>query len=209
MLYMFCIERCAHTAGMRLTSGGTQMMSGASHFIQRITLSNLPLPKSRGLLQRCLSGTIDSILSSLRISPPASAPEDVDEIQRSRQILDRRNDIIIMEHMRHGSVDDLVRKLRRKGDDARLSNRTLWLIFECLFKGCVAMAFPTSFWTRGRHPLVDTMDEVDESIPDDFVGTGSDDQPLVHFDLDPQNGESLLEYIAQQCGPDQIFPQPS
>lgn len=186
-------------------------MSGASHFIQRIILSSLPLPSFQKRARWVVSDTLSTVFSRLGIGntsrppvPPTSSPRDWNEadvvdIQRKRQELDERRDIVILENMPRGSVQDLIAKLRRRGKGARLSDRTLWMIFECLFKGCLAMAYPTSFWTPGRNPWIEPMYETDERVPDEYLGRGPNHQPLVHFDLDPQNGKAAGKHSGRSA----------
>lgn len=128
-----------------------------------------------------------------RATPSGSPPQQTwtqkqaIAIQRARRDLDDRRDIIILENMAHGSVADLIEKMVRRRQ--RLSNRALWLVFECLFKGCLAMAYPTSFFDQTVNPWTETMPLRDETVPQEFYGGRLSDAPLVHFDLDPQNGK--------------------
>lgn len=123
-------------------------------------------------------------------SPPQQAwtQQQITAIQRARWTLDARRDIIILENMARGSVADLIEKMVARSQ--RLSNRALWLVFECLFKGCLAMAYPTSSFQPGVNPWAETMPLRDETVPNEYRGGRLNDAPLVHFDLDPQNGKS-------------------
>lgn len=62
-----------------------------------------------------------------------------------------------------------------------------------VFRGCVALAYPDT-WTGGRDPEREDIILQEEAIP--LVNEKPADQSgaLVHFDLDPQNGEYLVEH---------------
>lgn len=169
-------------------------MSGAQHFVQRCVLQALRLPARPISRLRRLRG----LFSRLRVGnnvPPDRNADDVDDndardhmevdtatasIQAARRALDQRGDIIVMEYMRRGTLHDLIARLR--GND-RLSNRMLWLMFDCLFKACLAMAFPFRYCPAGRDPWSEQIVAQDET-----VGPDMNTPPLVHFDIDPQNG---------------------
>lgn len=118
-------------------------------------------------------------------------------MQQQRFRLDNARDIIVLENMPRGDIGDLINKLVKR--KMTLSNRALWTIFECLFKGCVAMAMPGRFHDEagleggpggGPHAMV----EQDESVPVWLHdGTRAPPRPMVHFDLDPQNGKASFE----------------
>lgn len=105
-------------------------------------------------------------------------------IEAARRRLDNRRDAIIMEYMPHGNLHSLIAKLRENKD--RLSDRMLWLIFECLFKACIAMAYPGRFYTRGEDPWDGFMIPQDETPPNEVE---LPEAPLVHFDIDPSNSK--------------------
>lgn len=205
-------------------------MAGARHFLQRVILSDLPLPATasrrvRGFMSRRLTsafsrlglGSSDSAGPGFNAPAPAPAvppprsvrsrttaesgggtmlprvlhwqsgpARDPAAILQARGDLDDARDTIVLENMPRGSVHDLITKLTR--EDLRLSNRMLWLIFECLFKGCLAMAYPREFQNRDRDPRREMMPQQDEFVPDRYLGGRDPDRPLVHFDLDPHNG---------------------
>lgn len=109
-------------------------------------------------------------------------------MQRQRFQLDNARDIIVLENMPRGDIGDLINKLVKR--KMKLSNRALWTIFECLFKGCVAMATPGRFHEAGLDGGAHAMVEQDESVPVWLHdGTRAPPRPMVHFDLDPQNGK--------------------
>lgn len=167
-------------------------MAGAQHFVQRCVLQGFPLPVRP-------VGTVDrlrGLFSNLRVrghAPQHDADDDTsslegmptttDFVQAARRNLDRRRDIIIMEYMSRGTLQGLIAKLQ--GND-RLSNRMLWLIFECLFKACIAMAHPLRFCPPDRDPWNDPIVPQDETAP---RRDRLPEAPMVHFDIDPQNGK--------------------
>lgn len=65
-----------------------------------------------------------------------------------------------------------------------------------VFRGCVAMAYP-DLWAAGRDPDTQHIPSVEETIPFDRnwrrLPSGN---PMIHFDLDPQNGKfESLKYL--------------
>lgn len=112
-------------------------------------------------------------------------------MRRQRFQLDNSRDIIVLENMSRGDLGDLINKLVKRR--IHLSNRALWTIFECLFKGCVGMATPGRFHELGMDATAHAMVEQDETVPMRFHNqTRAPRRPMVHFDLDPQNGENIL-----------------
>lgn len=121
---------------------------------------------------------------------PGYTTEELDALRLWRFHLDNTRDIIVLENMPRGDVKDLIVKLVEK--NMNLSNRALWTIFECLFKACVGMATPGRFHEAGLDANDHAMTEQDETVPGWLHdGTRWPPRPLVHFDLDPQNGESF------------------
>lgn len=55
----------------------------------------------------------------------------------------------IMEFMKHGNFYGLLRKISEQG--AWIRSAELWRIFYCLFRACVAMAYPGR-WDGGVDP---------------------------------------------------------
>lgn len=109
-----------------------------------------------------------------------------DDMQRQRRLLDNSNNIIIMEYMARGSVQDLIEKMETDG--TRMSNRALWLVLECLFKACIGMAYPMMFAERGKDVYNSRHRQVNEVVPAEAAHQ-LPRSPVVHFDLDPQNGQ--------------------
>ena len=63
-----------------------------------------------------------------------------------------------------------------------------------VFRGCVALAYPDT-WNGGRDPLREDIVLQEETIPLVNGQAANHDGTLVHFDLEPQNGESLSDAI--------------
>lgn len=132
------------------------------------------------------------ISRALRRRPPASRPDPGEDILLARLDLDAAQDTILLENMARGSVHDLLVKLAK--GNLRLSDRMLWLIFECLFRGCLAMAFPAEYRTPDSDPTREMLPLRQEVVPERYRGGLAPLAPMVHFDLDPHNGElGLLE----------------
>ncbi|KUI59154.1 hypothetical protein VP1G_06390 [Cytospora mali] len=166
------------------------IMAGAQHFVQRCVLQTFPDPaRPTGAL-----GTLRGLFSRLGVggnAPDRNGDDDhddvdnannpADRVRAARSLLDHRRDIIIMEYMSRGNLQTLITRLQ--GRD-KLSDRMLWLIFECLFKACIAMAHPLAFCPRDRNPWEDFVMLQDETAP---RSGRLPEAPLVHFDIDPQN----------------------
>ncbi|KAB5511509.1 kinase-like domain-containing protein [Coniochaeta sp. 2T2.1] len=108
---------------------------------------------------------------------------ELDEVERERiakSKLDASRDMLFIEFMRRG---DLERSLAKAASsNTRFPNYLLWKIFDCLFKGVVAMALPKGWNNTFRDPMhYNVPQETEEHRSLVFPGT------LVHFDLDPQN----------------------
>ncbi|KAK3319613.1 kinase-like domain-containing protein [Cercophora scortea] len=90
--------------------------------------------------------------------------------------------VLMLEIMPRGSLDTWVCKMA--ASKGHFSSKVLWLIFECLFKGIVGMAYPPRYYddfqrTGGRHgPLVE------ERLPLVMTDLSPD---WIHFDLDTSN----------------------
>lgn len=186
-------------------------MTGANHAVQRIVLQGLPYPtpksdnnskKKRGGLGAVLqalknihlgrsnappAGLPAPAIRSQAVQPEPVSPEET--MRQARARIDNATDIILMEYMAHGSVQDLIEHMVAK--KTRVSNRALWMILECLFKGCVAMAYPLRFAEQGKDLYNASHARQDEVVPLE-AGHQLPRDPIVHFDLDPQNGQSFI-----------------
>lgn len=58
-----------------------------------------------------------------------------------------------MEFMRHGNLGSLLRKISEQ--DTWVRTGELWRVFYCLFRACVAMAYPGR-WNGGVDPTTGT-----------------------------------------------------
>lgn len=108
-------------------------------------------------------------------------------IRQNREDLDARRDIICMEFLKFGDLGKWIGKMTRQNDfdpESIFSEKVAWIVFECLWRGCVALAYPTGFY-QGQHPLTVQIPQITESS-ERSEADGED--PMVHFDLDPQNG---------------------
>lgn len=114
-----------------------------------------------------------------------------------------------LEFMKHGDVWKL---LQRAGSHPKTwRSQELWFIWHCresfghhslirsssavsdsdsVFRGCVALAYPDR-WSGGRNPLRDDIVLQEETIPLVNGQAANHDGALVHFDLEPQNGEFM------------------
>lgn len=107
-------------------------------------------------------------------------------IRQNRIELDRREDIISMEYLKFGDLSKWIGKMAEQNNydsESTFSERVAWIVFECLWRGCVALSYPTGFY-QGKDPMATQIPQMTESVEDSAVGSGN---PLVHFDLDPQN----------------------
>lgn len=121
---------------------------------------------------------------------PAASPGVIgidDAIRRNRKDLDDRQDIISMEFLKCGDLSKWISKLARQNVDdpeSIFTEEVAWTIFECLWRGCIALAYPAGFY-QGKDPSTTQIPQITESSE---RSAGSDGDPMVHFDLDPQNG---------------------
>ncbi|POS71600.1 hypothetical protein DHEL01_v210006 [Diaporthe helianthi] len=107
-------------------------------------------------------------------------------IRENRQELDDREDIICMEFLKFGDLSKWIAKMTQQNDyDAEtiFPEKVAWTIFECLWRGCIALAYPKGFY-QDKDPLTTQIPQMTESSRGSAVD-GSD--PMVHFDLDPEN----------------------
>lgn len=124
-------------------------------------------------------------------APIVSSVSAEDEMRADRLDLDNANDVIIVEYMTRGSVQGLIERMEKEG--TRMSSRALWLILECLFKACIAMAYPLRFAEDGKDLFNARHRQQDEVVPIEAIYE-LPRGPIVHFDLDPQNGQYEFEW---------------
>lgn len=75
-----------------------------------------------------------------------------------------------MEFMRHGNLGGLLRKISEQ--NAWVRTGELWRVFYCLFRACVALAYPGQ-WNRGVDPNtgIATIEPQEELVPLQNVST--------------------------------------
>ncbi|KAK2607125.1 hypothetical protein N8I77_005829 [Diaporthe amygdali] len=151
-----------------------RLMAGARHIVQQKRLQAMPEPES---IERAPSRAGNLYAGN----DPAFVA----------RLFDANLTMLGMEFMKNGDVHNLLRKAAAQQKSWK--SRELWLIFHCLFRGCVALAYPDT-WTGGRDPECEDIILQEEAVP--LVNGKPTDQSgaLVHFDLDPQNGEYLVEH---------------
>ncbi|KAI7788085.1 hypothetical protein LA080_013392 [Diaporthe eres] len=89
-----------------------------------------------------------------------------------------------MEFLKFGDLGKWIGKMTGQNNmdpNSMFSERVAWIVFECLWRGCVALAYPTGFY-QGKDPMTTQIPQVNEAPETSSVGGGD---PLVHFDLDP------------------------
>ncbi|KAK2605679.1 hypothetical protein N8I77_008501 [Diaporthe amygdali] len=128
-----------------------------------------------------------NILNLWPVLPWENAEPGIDgRIRLNRQRLDQRQDIIAMEFLKFGDLGTWIGKMVRLNSTQPrqlFSEKVAWIIFECLWHGCVALAHPKGFY-QGKDPLTSQIPIMTESSRSSAVDDGN---PMVHFDLDPQN----------------------
>ncbi|KAJ4419798.1 hypothetical protein N0V82_004733 [Gnomoniopsis sp. IMI 355080] len=108
----------------------------------------------------------------------------------ARRLLDRRQNILILEWCKHGDLGQWINKMAELRDTEGFSEKIMWLILECLWKGSVALAYPRAFSPWPLNPRIQQAPLKSESIKE----TPPDD-PVVHFDLDASNGAYRIHII--------------
>lgn len=115
----------------------------------------------------------------------ADTAEEVQEpAGRNRQRMDASGEILMIEFMRHGDLSGILGKA--SVSNTPFPDLVLWQIFDCLFRGVVAMAFPGG-WCWGD---VDPENEQIKQQTECCEGRGmlnAVSNTMVHFDLDPLN----------------------
>lgn len=133
-----------------------------------------------------------NILNLWPVLPWENAEPGIDgRIRLNRQRLDQRQDIIAMEFLKFGDLGTWIGKMVRLNSTQPrqlFSEKVAWIIFECLWRGCVALAHPKGFY-QGKDPLTSQIPIMTESSRSSTVDDGN---PMVHFDLDPQNSMTIL-----------------
>lgn len=182
-------------------------MAGARHIVQRVVIEEKGAYSSPG------SSSTSSKSSKSKHMPPSKRerggallhdtagpgyedPEDPEAVQdmmddlmelnkkNFREKFDARKDLLFIEFMKNGDMWGTIGKASSEG--LIFPNHVLWYIFECLFRGCVAMAYPRAWAGAQADPEHENVPQIRESYQGrhapDFVKS-----TLVHFDLDPKN----------------------
>ncbi|KAH6613718.1 hypothetical protein B0J18DRAFT_473488 [Chaetomium sp. MPI-SDFR-AT-0129] len=84
--------------------------------------------------------------------------------------------IMLLEYCPRGSLDKAIQAAVKK--DMRFPTRGLWKLFQCLVKGCIAMAYEP-----GKYPTLYN----GVGLHDEMMMPTATEEKTVHFDLDPQN----------------------
>lgn len=175
---------------LRALWAGLEMLGRGLHWIWERRLSEAE--RSRAALNRPRSPVrVDDGLDPVDLGRldtwwPASPSRE------ARRQIDRRQDVLVLEFMKLGGLGKWIDKMSESRRTNRFSEKVLWLMFECLLRSCIAMAYPEQL-NPGR------VDARTRQVPVKTETASASDptirNPLVHFDLDPENG--MVEY-----GPD-------
>lgn len=191
----------------------SQRMSGARHITQRLLLQAMPDPEldlTAPLPPRDMPTALGDVVmrvATLAISPrasldmirrrgPSGSVTRARRIRRARRELDDAEDVLVMEYMANRDLGSWLEKLGRENSKKDSSQRirppekVLWSIFQCLWRGCIAMAWP------GAQAVESNLDQRRNQIPvrTEYLPPGRSRNrrpadPLVHFNLNPSNGK--------------------
>jgi serine/threonine protein kinase len=101
-----------------------------------------------------------------------------------REQLDARDDLLFIEFMRHGDLYGCLSKASM--GDTPFPNQVLWQIFDCLFRGVIAMAYPGMWHKLGEDPEHHNIPQRTASFHD-LWDPDPVNNTMVHFDLDTKN----------------------
>ncbi|TLS26245.1 hypothetical protein PpBr36_04951 [Pyricularia pennisetigena] len=100
--------------------------------------------------------------------------------------LDESDDILVLEFMGKGDVDKLICTLVERR--LKLNSQILWQIFKCLFKGCVAMAWPDKNAPQYDGAVVSETSQGLETDAEEYADFSEpSSRAVIHFDIDPCN----------------------
>ncbi|KAL5873724.1 hypothetical protein ACKVWH_009356 [Pyricularia oryzae] len=100
--------------------------------------------------------------------------------------LDESDDIMVLEFMGKGDVYNLICTLVERR--LNLNSQILWQIFKCLFKGCVAMAWPDKNAPPYDGAVVSETSQGLENDDDEYADFNEpSSRAIIHFDIDPCN----------------------
>ncbi|KAL1863876.1 hypothetical protein Daus18300_008025 [Diaporthe australafricana] len=96
-------------------------------------------------------------------------------------------DIYLMEFMKHGTVDKILRSVSQS--QVQLNSGDLWRIFHCLFRACIALAYPNrwAFGLRAEHG--DRVPLSEELVPTEANGLAipPEDDAIINLDMNANN----------------------
>lgn len=116
------------------------------------------------------------------------------ERQNTRGQLDYDDNVVILEDVRHGNLgawlESLATANRGKplGERERPPEKVLWSILYCLYRACLAMAYPGRLTGRGPGGVDAPIPAQPETRPSGARKKTSPTDALVHFNLRPSNG---------------------
>lgn len=130
-------------------------------------------------------------------------------IRRGRRNIDDAEDVLVMEYMPKRDLGTWLDRLAREnstGDPSqriRPPEKVLWSIFQCLWRGCIAMAWPEA------QAIASGLDRTRSQIPlatESLPPVGNRDRrprnPLVHFNLNPKSGKLRFGIFGQRISPE-------
>ncbi|KAK3950105.1 hypothetical protein QBC32DRAFT_399746 [Pseudoneurospora amorphoporcata] len=94
-------------------------------------------------------------------------------------------DLLVIEPMWRGDFELWIRKMAHSGD--KFHSKVLWLIFECLFKGVLAMAHPPQHYQEYSETGGRTGPVIEERLPKREDVAKFDKDEFIHLDLDLAN----------------------
>ncbi|KAK1779441.1 hypothetical protein QBC45DRAFT_465501 [Copromyces sp. CBS 386.78] len=94
-------------------------------------------------------------------------------------------DLLVIEPMWRGDFDLWIRKMAHSGE--KFHSKVLWLIFECLFKGVLAMAHPPRHYQEYSETGGRTGPIMEERLPKREDLAKFDRDEFIHLDLDLAN----------------------
>ncbi|KAH8904774.1 kinase-like protein [Coniochaeta sp. PMI_546] len=167
--------------------------AGARHIVQRVVLEENPrrtTSSSReGRSKKPRASTLGSVgegVAEMTDVDRARVMEDVRNFNRRmlRKQLDARDDMLFIEFMQRGDLYGCLCKASMS--DTPFPDQLLWQIFDCLFKGVIAMAYPGIWHNPEEDPEHHNVSQKTESC-EHLWELDQVDSTMVHFDLDPQN----------------------
>ncbi|KAK0748369.1 hypothetical protein B0T21DRAFT_302864, partial [Apiosordaria backusii] len=113
-----------------------------------------------------------------------NVPNDRTYRRSAAKRIDEHNATLILEVMKRGSLENWIVRMCTSGK--LFPEKVLWLVFDCLFKAVLAMAYPprmrpelydTTNRHKGRFPIKEVIPKTEDEMSPD----------LIHFDIDASN----------------------